>query len=380
MKFRCLAILSIILLLLTGCSKVPQEVTNNMNKQYGSEFSNIKKTQNNDLEYDTIDNIFKTIDEVTSNNYSNIRFANKFEINKPTEIGSMRFHQISDFNDNSTEIIKNFVGKDFDEQYIYYDERLDPPGPQYDEKGIHFGMGNNGFYCYDRDNIYDEIIKGHYKEIERIPLRLKYKDHSYALQDGEMKISEAIEQAKAYAKQLQNYSKDIELIPDEVIVYQDNNNKYLYQINLIKSFKYLYFSYYWYDHYKVKDPYIIELRTIIVINSSKTPATILNGSGIIEYVKTEETYDEIITFDHATKLVEDILSFYSKYEIQYVNLETKLKLIDAPEEFDPYENTANNIYISRPCWVFYLDLTPEKEIYVTVDCQTGDVDFIKNTF
>ena len=107
---------------------------------------------------------------------------------------------------------------------------------------------------------------------------------------------------------------------------------------------------------------------------------IRNASGIIEYVETVKKYDEIITLECATKLVENLLSSYTKYKVQYVNLEAKLKLLGKGENYDPTDYTAGNIYLSKPCWVFYLDLTPKKEVYVTVDLESGEVDFIKNNY
>lgn len=382
MKARNVLIIIFLIFGLIGCEKTPQEVNNNINQNTSQ--SNYKEEHQIDdnLEYDTIDNILKTLDNVMSDSYSNITFEYNFDINKPGEIAQNKFIQVSNFNDNYLEVIKSFVGNSFDEKNIYWNDRLDPPGPQYDdkEKDIHFGMGNDGFYYYSHNEFLINISNGIYIEVERIPLRIEYEDHSYVLIDGEMKISEAIERAEVCAEELKSFSKDIELIPSEVIVYQTDDGYYVYNILFTKSYNNLYFSNYFYDYYSIKDKFIMALETEILIESKEKPGVIRNASGIIEYVETVKKYDEIITFECATKLVENLLSSYTKYKVQYVNLETKLKLLGKGENYDPTDYTAGNIYLSKPCWVFYLDLTPNKEVYVTVDLESGEVDFIKNNY
>lgn len=225
MKARNVLIIIFLIFGLIGCEKTPQEVNNNINQNTSQ--SNYKEEHQIDdnLEYDTIDNILKTLDNVMSDSYSNITFEYNFDINKPGEIAQNKFIQVSNFNDNYLEVIKSFVGNSFDEKNIYWNDRLDPPGPQYDdkEKDIHFGMGNDGFYYYSHNEFLINISNGIYIEVERIPLRIEYEDHSYVLIDGEMKISEAIERAEVCAEELKSFSKDIELIPSEVIVYQTDD-------------------------------------------------------------------------------------------------------------------------------------------------------------
>ena len=53
-----------ILLTLVGCAKTPQEVKDEINKNSNSEIKKGTVNSNLALEYDTIENIFKTIDDV----------------------------------------------------------------------------------------------------------------------------------------------------------------------------------------------------------------------------------------------------------------------------------------------------------------------------
>ena len=142
-------ILSILLLLmLEGCAKTPQEVKDEINKKQGLTERPINNNQ--ELEYDTIENIFKTIDDVKAQNFDNLEFSHAFEINKPEQIGVIKFRQINNFLNHDIEKIKDFIGDSYNKKFLILDQNPTNPSAQYDDKSkqLYCGMLNNGFYSY----------------------------------------------------------------------------------------------------------------------------------------------------------------------------------------------------------------------------------------
>ena len=365
-----------ILLSLVGCAKTPQEVKDEINKIDNPETK--KNTVNNiELEYDTIKNIFKTIDKVTATNYDNLTFSHKFNINKPKQIGVMRFHQINNFLDHYKDIVKDFVGTSFNEKYLKLDLNYIPT-VDYDDKDkkIIFTMRGKGYMCYISDIQYKYFSGAQYDvtEVEEISLMQEYKDKSYKLQDGQMKISEAVIMAQNYVEQIVSKYDTFQWIPNKVIVYKDTNGRYFYDICFCKAYKNLYFSTTYSRHNYINMPYMAMDANNVMIASKVSPIFFRNNSGIIEYEETVQNYDKIITFECATKLLSKKLSSYKAYEVQYISLENRLilksNLKDSEIIIDPYNFEADNIYD--------LDLTPDGGVYAMVDCITGEIEFVDN--
>ena len=378
-------ILSILLLLiLVGCAKTPQEVKDEINKKQG--FKENSEKINQDLEYDTIENIFKTINEVKATKYDNLMFSHKFDINKPEQIGVMKFHQVNNFMDHYKEVVKHFIGDSFSEEYIKLDLDSLRPGLDYDDKShkSFFCMAYEGYFCYFNNHQYDMYFPVHTQTdtIEEFSLMQEYEDKSYELSDGPMKISEAVNIAQNYVEEIINRYDTFQWIPNKVIVCKDDKGTYLYDIWFVKAYKNVYFSTTYSQNNDLEIQYMAINANNVMIASKGSPILSKNNSGIIEYEETIQDYDEIITFKCATKLLSKKLSSYRGYEVQYVSLENRLVLkANLKKEdviLDPYNFDADNVYESKPCWTFYLDLTPGGGVYAMVDCITGEIEFVDN--
>jgi hypothetical protein len=367
----------LIIVLMPGCQKAPDDVKDRVRK---SEINYTDKSDlSNKLQYDTIDNIFPTIDQVKKGSYSNLSFPSDFSINKPAEIGQMEFTVISEFDKNYKEICKDFIGE-YDKKYLAVTPpRSSPSGYLYDDKNklIHLTIGNDGLYFYYNNEVSAEYIWNSTNTvIKKIFLQTPYEDVSYHLKDGDMKISEVIELANSYVKdKMQKYSKDITLLPYDVIIYQKKDGNYLYNVEFNSSYKGLYFTNLFYQPNDVKTKYTSIFLTDIIIDSKSGPSA-LDNPYIFKYNKTREKYEKIVTFECATKIVEKLLSSYTKYKVQCVSLETRL--IQKGGQDDQGACFAGMVYETKPCWVFYLDRKHGKEIAVIVDCETGETEFINN--
>ena len=380
-------ILSILLLLmLEGCAKTPQEVKDEINKKQGLTERPINNNQ--ELEYDTIENIFKTIDDVKAQNFDNLEFSHAFEINKPEQIGVIKFRQINNFLNHDIEKIKDFIGDSYNKKFLILDQNPTNPSAQYDDKSkqLYCGMLNNGFYSYEQNNGYGFVNKsmnGILTKIEEFSLMQEYEDKSYKLSDGAIKISDALKIAQNYANEMSEKYGDLDLIPYKLIVYKETGGNYLYQIHFAKSYKNVYFAYTYSRRSSLNYPYILVSGFSVMLALKGSPVHVVNSNGIIEYIGTEQNYNKIITFAYATKLLSNKLTSYKKHEVQYVSLENRLMLktntITEQTTFDTLNYSDDNIYETKPCWTFYLDITPDQGVYAMVDCITGEIEFIDNT-
>ena len=372
-----------ILSTLVGCAKTPQEVKDEINKKQG--FTEKITNTNPDLEYDTIDHIFESINDVKTQSFDNLKFTHEFEINKPDEIREMKFHQINNFLDNYKEVTKHFVGNSFNEKYLNLDLN-GIPTVEYNDKGkkIYFVMRGKGYVCYISDIQYEfyEESQNDVTKVEEISLMQEYEDKSFELRDGNMKISEAVNLAQDYVEQTISKYDTFQWIPSNVIICKDDKGRYLYDIYFIKAYKNLYLSTTYSKNKDIKTPYMAIYENNVMIAAKDSPIFFRNNSGIIECEETIQDYDKIITFECATKLLSKKLSSYKEYEVQYVSLENKLVFKGNRKDLDiiygPYNFQADNDYESKPCWTFYLDLTPGGGVYAMVDCITGEIEFVDN--
>jgi hypothetical protein len=372
-----------LLLLFTACQKAPKEVLENV--------KNVDKTvqAEKNLDYDTLENIYKTIDGVKSNTYDNLIFSSNFSINMPKSIGSLSFKQAENFYKKNKSLFKKFV-KDINGD-VKIDTEVHPPGMVYDdvEGKETFSLCENGFFYYEKYKYESwlNVENGNldsYTLIDEIFLRKDKLDQTFEWKNNTFSLNDIIETATIYSKELSSTYDGMDWIPESIEVYQHKGGEFFFQVSFIKSYHdvHIFYSDWKNKADSVKEPYVEVYQPIMVIDSALEVILVDNYPGVIEYVKTKETYDKIITLAHAMEKLSSHLSSYRKYEVQWISLEYRL-VLESSEVLDKddlsiNEFAAGSTYQTRPCWTIYLDNNSNKSVFAMVDCVTGEVEFVCN--
>ena len=376
---RVVMLLSILTVLIVGCQEAPQEVKDFV--KHKEEIQNGDKTniqQGNDvqikhgeLEYDTIEHIFETLDQISQKKYENLVIKKNISIQKPERCSYLRFRVIEGFDKNYKELFPYYIGEEYNEQYIESGEDLDPPGPEYrnDKNEFIAGIGNQGFFMYRKWNV---SSLNDYEEVEAFEIMNDYEDRSYSLKDGEMKISEAIKKSETFLKDWCEKSGDLSYMPRTITIYKKiGAEEYLYKVDFQKEYKCMpFFSLLTGDQNLDQKDRIMLDTTQIYIEDHGNICGFFNQE-ILEYIETIQEYDKIISLDCALDLVSEILASYQIYEIKEITLEYALKYGENYQKIN-----AGMEFEAKPYWVIYFDMTKDREIFSMVDCATGDVTFV----
>ncbi|SFR56746.1 hypothetical protein [Anaeromicropila populeti] len=375
-----------ILILLVSCQKVPEEVMENTNSGDKIEQGSV------DTNYDTLENIYKSYEQVKSNTYDNLNFSTDFSINMPEEIGLLTFKQTEHFYDNNKELLNQFVKNVNTDLIMETDANAYMTGMQYNDvkKNESFSICNNGFFFYEKYKYSDWINVENrdlvdYTLMDEIFMRKTNQNYTTETYDWNHKtftLSDVIQTASNYVKEMASPYDTMDWIPENIKIYQYTSGEFFFRLAFTKSYKdvHLFYNNWGNKANTMKEPYVRVYQPILVMDSSLKVFFIDNYPGIIEYVETKETYDKIITLEYATEKLSELLSSYRRYSVQWISLEYRLILEGGIVSGDTINDTsvAGNVYEARPCWTFYLNNDPNNLIFAMVDCVTGEIEFVCN--
>lgn len=385
-----IVLLSILAILIVGCQEAPQEVKDFV--KHKEEIQNNDKTEtqqdddvqikHGDLKYDTIEHIFETLDQISQKKYENLVIKKNISVQKPELCSQLKLRVVEGFDKNYETLFPyyiEYVGEEYNEQYVNFIEELYPPGPEYrdDKNGIIAGIGDNGFFMYEKKNMLsvDGLSLYGYEEVESFEIINDYEDRSYLLKDGEMKISEAVQKSEIFLKDWCEKSGDLSYMPRTITVHKKTGiEEYLYEINFQKEYNHIpFFSLLTGDENLDQKERIALFTTSLYIEDHGQISYFVNPE-ILDCIGTIEEYDKIISLDCALDLVSDMLADYQIYEVKEITLEYALKygenyeIIRAGMEFE-----------AKPYWVIYFDMTKDQEVFSMIDCVTGDVTFVNKS-
>ena len=380
-KFGIVFLIASLLICIQGCAKVPDNIKSNKNEV------NLEENEEESYKFDSIEGVINKADEVKSKQYDNLYFNMDFEINHPSEIGVLEMKQEDDFCKNQEEMLEQFIGElnpDVELKTDFYQ-----PGIQYnDPKCLNcLALGENGtvFWVKEDEYAWIDALNGEdnkYKKIDTIILYSEYEEQNFDWNGTTISLNDMVEAAQEQADEFTAKYDTMKWYPSCVTILQSERGEYFFQFHYTKSYNEMYFLYN--DYRKgiemVKENYVCVMQPIMILNSSKEVILINNYPGVIEYVKTKNVYDEIITLQYAAKQLSDKLSSYKAYNVYDVNLEYRLVQIAGQAVEDPSAYYSNwwdgNTYEARPCWTFYLSNDLEHMTFAMVDCVTGAIEFI----
>ena len=378
MKFAFkITLVCLTLITFTSCTVAPpSEVIDDINRKNSREKDD---ERNDEIKYDTLENIYDSIDEVLSQEYENLKLHNSININRPKELPVLDLEQVSNYDKKFDTIANALIHQDrFNKKYIDYTPNTTPPGPEYKDTatGEHLGVGDNGFVYYEAPGF---TMRSDTQLVKTVYLNDKDEiQKSYELKDGVMKVSDAITKAEEFLENTwQPISDDLPYIIDYINICK-LEDKYFYEIALAKNYKDVYIN----NIFNLcKDIHLVCFENTIIIDSTENISNFAVTMGTA-FVKEEvATEDKYVTLESALDMVRKKLAEYEIFDILSIQLRYAPKIL-REEEDDVDElmirGDAGAKLEARPHWAFVLDMTPGYEKVIWIDAITGEMRMMFN--
>ena len=357
------------------CQQITANVeveANHLANKYAREYSKGKEGAGK-ADYGKISEVFAGVESACKKEYAKLILKGEYPINQPDVCGSWKFQVVEDFDKNGREFIKEYVGKAFDKKYYKEHPVTSPKGPEYHDRAndIYAGIGENGFFVYEMT---DKL--GDYQAVGQMLLVNGYQDAEYELEDGSMKISEALARAQEYADHWSKQSSDFQYRPYRLVISKNPDGKYMYEVQMQKIYgnSFLFES----MQYSQKQGIGRGIRRHginIDINSKKGAARIYNEAVFTCRSQLEEN-TKIVTLESALELASNI--FFRSYPRRVSSISFENILFPAEEADQDLGIIAGKEFVSHPYWIIYFNTEENQEEYVAVDAVTGQVTYISN--
>lgn len=376
-------ILCLSLLFLSSCAETPESVKkgskNENTATQGYALTSLDEMSKKKSEY---------IDELKKLECDNMNFSDILDIDIPQKIKTGDFICPTGFEDNYKEIFTHY-DEDFNEANITNDDTTYPTGPSYEdkEKGLQLSIGCTGFFSYQKD--FDE--QKYYNESEYIKT-FSYSEameslEKYKLAGGneEMSPADAVKLAKDFFDDFTNfcnYPNDLSV--SRISLYECSDG-YFYMANYTQSVSDV--NILEYAGYDSIDENMIVSCAFAYICGNEVNNFVTNS--YFEEYKIDGELTSTSDPVSAAKCLSDTLATNMKLNVKRIAIEYcmikkgNIEKSTGDEETDrekaPWATYCSyDIYEAVPCWVFYFDETPNKEIYATINCNDMNVSFVNN--
>lgn len=383
-------------LMLTGCSAVPDDVKDN-----NAAAKNVTDSSTAELKTIAVGELDGDVEKALSKEYSQFTFAKGITVDIPDELQKCTFKQVSGYEENYEEIFSRFFDKaELESEEISKETSFDGMESYSFSDDInkkYCCVGNNGFICFAKPSAYDDLFSGGKRvKIYHVDRKDDLSD-SYQLDGQDVTISEAVDFAQKWLDE--NYADlepDYDIFVKTVIVRENNMGINSFDIMAEKKYKGVALD----DLVQKLDDTVSDGQKMKYVTQSvymqmfkaDEIGSMTNGNGLIK-PQEEGKLDKIISFSSAMdNLEQSFTDFESKVEISDVNLKYTLT-----PNYD-YKNgqscyDAGIDFSSRLVWELVIDV-PEDEMpvgeeynsmgnvqkYIYVDAENGDIDYEFNLF
>ena len=344
MALKLLTILVSSLFLLSGCKKNAQ------------------------IEFVDVRNAANGIEELKSLSLSNLNLSNT-QYNIPAEgIGTVSVIETDRFLDREEEFWNLFIGSDFEKKNVINDPRYTPPGPIYRDasKNIYATVGVNGFFCYEQEVFDNEIKNSEPKwSCDIIGTDEIVDPNGCNIKELLNKIMPLLDQTKHFDR--------MDWEPFRVRQIEDNG-KYYYVFELRKTLDQIPISVV-YGHYTDPGQERVSATHLNVMCDPEGNIVQFVNQSLLEKTSFEQ-YDSIVSLKSALVEAGKHLTDNKRYDVKYAELVYRIYQTNIVEN-DVWPRVE---YELKPFWAFYISLEYGKEIYIMVDCKTGEVEFVNNAY
>ena len=373
--------------LLTGCQKVPSEVTERM-KEYGAN----EEKEAVDMHYIKVSTLDALEVDTSSIKTDNMILPEKVSFHGIKEISNLDCRYIKGHTDNRDELVQMFFGtqvsweKYVDEEnkdYIFYEiNNL--------EKRLYMGVRDNGFTSLLREDIYDVNFNSSFSKPDRVVRLEQESGKPEVLVDlGGQKL-DALDESKYVVKWLEEnwnpYDGAFSFQPKTLVVRPCGEHEML-SMFFERAYKGVPLSSYT-DILGEVDGKTIDMRTSAGINFAMTVHgridCFTNETGILD-IAGEENIVDIIDLESAVRLAEQEISGFKKMEIADVRI-----IYDLYNEYDykkehSMADSPGNKVIAKPAYSFVINTETKEESvfvnenemysYINVDAVDGSVTY-----
>lgn len=329
--------------------------------------------------------------------YDNITLRNDIQIeskktifHKKYMIKNMAIHNRNCYESAFQNILGKKVNKDFVDTTSFF-----PKGYYYDDGEVYIGLGENGFFSYEKGGqLPDYHSNSETSIIETYDLYGTYQNDELEVSDGTITVDEAAEKMQSKVDELEKYLGYEQEVKVSRIIYVDAgdaSSNYIGGILQIEKDGILLSSItnIREQNENVRVPYLGTFSSMDTIDEI-TEVT-LYDTGILEEYDEGYEIENMVSAETAVSLLSELLSKECRYEIKDVRLEYGVRKLynDYEKNPDKYKNAnfskednsgVYDVYDVYPCWAIIIDDNFEKEIMAYVNCESGEVEFICNQF
>ena len=362
-------IVSILLfsLMLTGCAK-NVEPLNKPGKDKEIAF-------NKDFSYSTISEIITESDDIYNEDYNSISIAKGIRIKLPSSVVSMKIHECEANEELAQKLIDRF-GNDLstinDDGICLINQNKNGEGLYLDKSGT--------FIWYKNANVVDVINNS--KE-NKIDLTYDYDDITISFNDGDIKLSHAVDLAKDIIADYCNIIGVDAYVPISarycesgiVVFFTDSLNGYTVPDCYIGS-----------DKGNVNSEMFsgVMKQCYVTITSCNGVTGISDQTGCAHVEQTTKEYNKIISLRSALMFLDNNISDRMKCKItgismvQVHNARNKVKISSSDVDLEKVFGESN--YETSPCWEFKMVSEGEGggNYIALINCITGEFAFGKD--
>ena len=375
MKKLCLLLIPLAAVL-SSCAKVPDNIKTN------SKYSDVDTVSAADSYISVGDSVDGASNDIKDRTFDNITVNDDLVVQSADKLYNGKLITINGFDSKAEDIFKHYIGEDYDESKVTFDENTYPTGPEYSDGDWYISVGCNGFinyqHCLTADTYNNSVVADYYA----------FKDDDLNNIGGkDVSVSQAADIAQAFADdlvKLTDYPDDMRVSHISLCKDDSDNEFYVVYFELtIEGCPML-------SYMPTSAAEEIAVPTAVAYIEDNEVNSFIVQAGL-EFYGDKEEISDVISPQSAVEKVSRGLSQYIDLDLKRVSLQYiltadgnvqeaedgKMKDIDkAPwATFASYNTFTYNIY-----WVLYFDESAGRETFALYNIANGDMEFFDNGY
>ena len=364
----------------TGCADVPDDVKTGSR----GEADTVSAAESFISVGDSVDG---AAEDIKGRAFDNITVNSDLVVQSADKLYDGKLMAISGFDSKAEDIFKHYIGDEYDESKMIFDEHTYPTGPEYSDGDWYISVGCNGFvnyqHCLTADIYNNSALADYYA----------FKDDDVNNIGGkDVSVLQAAEIAQAFADDLvefTDYPNDIKV--SHISLCKGDNDENGNDNGNDNEFYVVYFE----MEYEgcpmlsymptTADDDIAIPTAVAYIEGDEVNCFIVQVG--FECYGDKEEIGEVISPQSAVDKVSGGLSQYIGLDLKRVSLQYILSLdgnVQPTEEGEgkdidkaPWTTFASyNTFVCKPYWVLYFDESAGRETFALYDIASGEIQFV----
>lgn len=373
-----------LIIMLTGCASVPDEVRSDMSDYHNSESN---KSDDFNFTYINVSELSKEAEEALSKNYGQFKISDKINFVQPPEINIMSFIKENNFSKYEEALSLFYTESEIATQDIWLENEIYFCN---DTDKLYGRVRNDGFIVVLKQDAFD--ISFSYSEPN---VKIYHPDRNgdlndeYQLKDGKCSVSDAVDYINNWFET--NYKPLAPYYDYQVntVIVREHEGNYLYEFLVEALYNGVPIDSYTTEPERIngqltyKMAYLKYGISIQMINVNSIDS-FTTGSGMF-VPEVQEKIEECISLESALNYCANTFTDFKDVTISDIDIMYTLNPVY--DESDP-ENLLLTGYNSRPVWEFIIDVPPEDFLadgetntygdmrkYIYIDMVTGEIKY-----